>query len=64
MERRNFIRFVGAGLVSAPVLTLSALSQAGKKTKPLPPAVNGQVLTSETWNALVERVNEISAQVS
>ena len=63
MERRKFIKFIGAGTVAAPLLTISSLAQVGKKSKQLPTAVPNQVLTAQAWNDLVSRVNQISEQV-
>jgi hypothetical protein len=63
MERRRFIKFIGTGAVATPLLTISALAQTGRKPKELPTAVHGQVLTSQSWNDLVSRVNQISEQV-
>lgn len=63
MERRRFIKFIGTGAVATPLLTISSLAQAGKKSKQLPATVPGQVLTAQAWNDLVNKVNEISEQV-
>lgn len=64
MDRRHFIRFISSGVVSAPVITITAMSTAMSSAtvekKPLPKMVSGQVLTSESWNNVVERINYLS----
>jgi len=64
MNRRKFIHFSSSAIIAAPLLTISEISKLGKKPiKPIPAGKSGQVLTSESWNEIVNRVNVISDQV-
>lgn len=59
MNRRDFVRNLAVVSAAAPMLAVREL------TKPEPPAdlpefEYGSVLTSDTWNALTQRVNALS----
>ena len=64
LNRRKFISFSSSALVAAPLLTISEISRLGKKPIPeIPVGKPGQILTSESWNEVVDRLNVISEQV-
>jgi hypothetical protein len=64
MNRRKFIHFSSSAMIAAPLLTISEISRLGKKpVKSIPVGKSGQVLTAESWNEIVNRVNVISDQV-
>ena len=67
MNRRAFLKavgVVGAGTVAVthvPAVTGAATALLLKqKPEPLPPVQANDVMTASTWNALVDRVNELS----
>ena len=64
MNRRKFINFSSSALVAVPLLTISEIPRLGKKPIPeIPVGKPGQILTSESWNEVVGRVNLISEQI-
>lgn len=64
MNRRKFISFSSSALVAAPLLTISEISRLGKKSIPeIPVGKPGQILTSESWNEVVDRLNIITKQI-
>ncbi len=60
--RRQFLKATGVVAVSSPFLLADYLSSRART--PLRDNYGaGEVLTAESWNALVRRVNELSQQL-
>lgn len=64
MNRRSFIRFSSSALVATPLVVISAASSLGKqKSAELPHLQPGSILTSNHWNDVVARVNELTERI-
>lgn len=60
MNRRTFLRKAGSALAVAPFIAATKLADIGKaKREPLKRLNNGQVLTSDYMNDMVQRINDI-----
>lgn len=65
MQRRDFLRGLGQAAVLAPLLPAAAMVDlARKRPEPLPTMTNGSLLTADSWNAIVNRINELSERAS
>jgi hypothetical protein len=62
MDRRKFIKFGGAFSAATAVMGVNAV-QAEKPAEDLPRFEQGQILTHEQLNALVDRINELNKRV-
>jgi hypothetical protein len=64
MDRRKFLSL--GGILSASAVTGTVLigteTVAEQQVEPLPNFEHGQLLTTESLNALVQRVNDLQAQ--
>ena len=60
MDRRRFLRSAALFAVTAPIMGVRAV--LAKDHEPLPPVVNGQVLSAKTLNDMTDRINELSAR--
>ena len=62
MDRRKFIKFGGALSAATAVLGANAVQaeMPAKELEDIPHFSNGQTLTCEQLNALVDRINELS----
>ncbi|MFM9053136.1 MAG: hypothetical protein ACKOKF_12625 [Bacteroidota bacterium] len=62
MDRRKFIKFGGAFSAAAAVLGASAVQaeKPANELEDLPHFEQGQILTHEQLNALVDRINELN----
>ena len=58
LERRTFLRGIGALAIAAPCAAARFVVE--DKPKPLPQLQNGDVLSASYLNSLVNRVNELS----
>jgi hypothetical protein len=60
-NRRGFLKLVAPAAVAVPALAVGGV--AALVTVPptkLPRKVDGDFLTAESWNAIVDRINELS----
>lgn len=64
MNRRKFVRIGGVGaaaVVTAPIVAVAAV--VTRNNEPLPPFEAGQLLSSSSLNAMVQRINELESRL-
>lgn len=59
MNRRKFLRFGGLISASPVVVGVGGLADNGERVEDLPRFETGQLLTVESLNALVDKVNKL-----
>jgi len=64
MNRRKFMRVGGSSaamVIAAPVVAVAAV--VTRNSEPLPPFEVGQLLTSDSLNAMIARINELESRL-
>lgn len=65
MNRRNFLKLGGVLSATATTGGVAALAtNAEQKSNPLPKFTSGSILTTESMNAMIERINNLESRIS
>lgn len=65
MNRRNFLKFGGVFSATATTGGIAALAKSvEQKSNPLPKFTSGSILTTESMNAMIERINKLESRIS
>lgn len=57
-SRRDALRLLGISAATGPLILAQELTRPHRQ--PLPTAQTGSILTADAWNAVVDRINELS----